>query len=303
MSEFSLYQNYFFSEPTNVSDEYAFFNRYEKFQLHDRASPEFVIFRCLLGGVFFESSENERILFDTNFFVYPTKKTNLKSGSFWHDVELVLDPYKLSIKSFMDVFHSQSQSNKSFFESLLVEMALAISAHKKAEGLKSFLHIYRALEHISYAIPLIYLKSQDNYQKTYDSFKKFFGGAKSEVGFGRNFIKKIMIDTLYETPCVIDFSNQPEQNFKAVKFAFQDEKEYRDFDFDDSRELVTFPFGRTFDFITQLRNMYFHFLYSKDYSIHSKDLVSPEIFFNGINDVCISFISNFYLILYNDRYG
>jgi len=87
-----------------------------------------------------------------------------------------------------------------------------------------------------------------------------------------------------------------------LKFAFKDPKEYKDFEFDDSLSTLTFPFGRTFDFIKQLRNLYFHFLYSKDYALHSKDLVAPGVFFNSINEVCISFISNFYLILYNNKY-
>ncbi|KIN13893.1 hypothetical protein [Halomonas sp. KHS3] len=301
MSSYVLNDICEFSEIDIHEHSFANFNPGDSSRLKVSTSPEYIVFRAFLGGISFVKADEERVDFDKNYYLIEPQVQSLDSAIFWEEVENVLSPLAFDEPMFLGSFEGRYLENKKFYESFLLEVSYSISASKKNNFVESFLHLYRALEHMCYALPLLYLKRADGYEKTYDEFKSFFGDEKkqSELGFGKKFIKKIMDTNVYSANFRLDFSQQPEQHFKALRKIFHNDD---DFVFDDDLMYVDVCFGRIYDLIVKVRNMYFHYLYSKNYSLGGNEIVLPNKFFETFADVGLCFLANFYLIAFTSKY-
>ncbi|XGA79093.1 hypothetical protein OR573_11345 [Halomonas sp. CH40] len=301
MSSYLLNDVCEFSELDRYHHCYNSFNPEANSRLNPSSSPEYVVFRTFLGGICFLKSGEDSIIFDKNYYLIEPQNQFLDSTYLWAEVGNILAPLMLDEQKFLNSFRGRYLENKKFYESFLLEISYSIAASKNERYVESFLHIYRGLEHMSYALPLMYLKRSDGYKKTYEAFKSFFGddNSQSEMGFGKKFIRSIMDSNIYSANVKMDFSEHPEQHYNALKKIFKSDS---DFNFNDDLKQVETIFGRVFDLVVKVRNMYFHHLYSKNYSLDGREIVLPNKFFEVFVDIGMCFLANFYFIIFSSKY-
>ena len=88
-----------------------------------------------------------------------------------------------------------SYKNSGFYIELYNELASMHIAYMEGEFFKSFIHIYRILERISYAFPMIYARKSSDFSKSYGLLKSFLETKDTgELGFFKNALSVIYKD-------------------------------------------------------------------------------------------------------------
>ena len=127
----------------------------------------------------------------------------------------------------------------------------------ESSPIEAFIHIYRALEFMSYSFPLIYASKSKDYRGSYNSLKKFMDGDSSgELSFFKTFLKElfknnILFEYEFEMYFLSDNEDLIEQELQRVI-----QKAYYTFDGNTMR----IRFVNIVDLIVTLRNRYFHML-------------------------------------------
>ncbi|MCY1648291.1 hypothetical protein OVA11_14830 [Caulobacter sp. SL161] len=131
------------------------------FGLYDDGAAPHEILRLLLGSVNVkEVSSGRLIAINSNSFRQKSRRMcNPKSISkFIFEGDLTLDEYEHFIKNL-------SSKNVDYFKNLRRELTLALVAQKDRRYTESFLYIYRILEMIAVAFPLLYATTQSDFKK------------------------------------------------------------------------------------------------------------------------------------------
>ncbi len=159
-------------------------------------------------------------------------------------------------RSICNRFMLYDRTNNFVYEHILNELTqyFVVNELSPCEG---FVHLYRALEFMSYSFPLIYASKSKSYRGTYDSLKKFLGGdSGGELKFFKKFLQEIFENDIayqYEFEVYVDSDNieelrkEFEEIFKTDFFAF------------DENTLV-FKFKNVMELFVEIRNRYFHML-------------------------------------------
>ena len=146
----------------------------------------------LLKGYAEYTIDNKSVEQKVNYSIYQCKKNN-----------------KSTLKDFIQLFTAITDKktifeNSGFYTIVTVEFLQCFYYKKQHNGIASFMHIYRILERISYALPLIYAKSANDFSKTYESLKKFFSNSDSHTG-ELSFFKKSLGYILDDIEITFDF--------------------------------------------------------------------------------------------------
>lgn len=258
---------------------------------HRPVTPSFAVFRLLLGGVDLTFS-GKGIIQQNNYMAigglpsssplffqkikaaFPTLGEQNVNGDF------LLRTAVPAIKKYL----AEPGGNHGFFSSLFDELARAIWHLNNRQGLSAFVHLYRALEKLSFSFPLYHARQNKSYMKAYDQLKRYFEGG--ELKFCSNFIREILGNDPLAAEDVrkLKFSsnlstsqnNYFSEHQKTVAITALDEIEIKMID--------------VFDFIVTLRNHYFHHLSGSNYSLESKVIPDPDIFFLPPTEVGLGLI-------------
>ncbi|WP_199450812.1 hypothetical protein [Vibrio harveyi] len=184
--------------------------------LTTKSPVELCIIRLLMGGVSVTNNvSGDSFETENNYFLNPVDTRN--SRSIISDYMKVFDFSTLDSGEIIESLN-MNRSNSSFFINMLFELSHALNDAKKGSHLQSFLHIYRAYEHISYSFPLIYLSTEDSYANTYKSLKNYFSdGGDSELKFCKQFVGKILPESILESTLDVTFTNNKSENEKVLK--------------------------------------------------------------------------------------
>lgn len=196
--------------------------------------------------------------------------------------------------------------NKPFYREILFEV-LHFSVHKKrGSHTSAFIYIYRLLERVSYCFPLIYVSMTEDFKRTYNLIKSFFGDSKDkdELGFFKTFINTVFEDDeILSTTVDFDFnlSGQTAESAAAmcavVKNVLGGELREEGLLGESQISIRYENVGR---FIIALRNGFVHNLSRKD-NLRVDRLKDSDNLFEVINDKCVYWISSILLavITYN----
>ena len=184
--------------------------------------------------------------------------------------------------------------NFRFYKLLLLEFISCLIATRNDNGVASLVHIYRILEGISFALPLLYIKKSNDYLHTYAHFKKFFD--QSNQDFGELKFLQIALDSiLNDQEKRFTFTYELENSEK--KALYQCLKDFKNIDKNNLQndEYIRFDLSinETINFIVRLRNSFFHALSGKHHisldQLHYPDLTFIKLSTNFIN--ALSYIS------------
>lgn len=258
----------------------------------NRPAVETILFRLLLGTLDISHKyENKKIPQRINYSKLGTENVEKVKQ------EIISDYFSdiTTDTRIIDSYFMKNRSNTSFFEDLLSEISNYFYQKDKKAYLSAFVHLYRTLEHLSYAFPLLYVKHSNSYKGTFSSMQSFFSSdaQASELKFVQELQKVLFTPNILKngltTFTIVGPDDNIKNNIKAAIESLLNGLQYSVNDFDVSiynKNLVTF--------IIRLRNRYFHFLLgSEKNNLDSKSIVVDSLF-ESVNEQIINWIAFMY---------
>lgn len=199
---------------------------------------------------------------------------------------------------------TRKYANKSFYREILFEVSNFFLHRSRGANTSAFIYLYRLLERVSYCFPLIYVSMTDDFKKTYNLIKSFFGDAKDkdELGFFKTFI-----DTIFAGDEVLQ--TNVEFNFEFDGSTFEDARrlckvvgkvvpnDIKD-DVGSGDLVMAVKYGGVGRFIISLRNGFFHNLSRKD-NLDTENLRDSELLFGMVNDKCLYWVASVFLAIFS----
>lgn len=179
-----------------------------------------------------------------------------------------------------------------YYTEIFDELSRAIHLTQTGKQVQAFLHIYRALERISYSFPMIYAAATQDYKGTFLDLKNLFVEDKiEELGFFKRFATTL-IDRQYLNATVKIHINHTDPQISAAHYSaleFIIPKKTVTGSVQDTE--IDFRYEGVLGGIITLRNRYFHFMSGRTDNLTSANIIYPDIFFEPLNPVFINWIS------------
>lgn len=222
----------------------------------------------------------------------------------------------LSAKIIIDVFKNESirlplvetyykncfrYGNRALFKNLLLELTNYFHQKEVKSDALAFLHLYRAVELISYCFPLYFASKSSSYEKTYTSLKEFFTKVDSELNFFKKFVNEhlfkndtTILDIHLSIPINAPNPILQEHYFKAIKKLCENNNSINLISSTPFSEIVITRRSLT-SLIYDLRNRYFHLLTGDfNHNFSSGELPEINYFYRNVNDKIMNWITQIY---------
>lgn len=251
-------------------------------------SNQLILVRLLIGLINLEKSTG-KIIQDTNFSVVPPiKQTDSPSAGF----KQFSTNYSLGCNS-TQFINLTISTNRSFFQDLLSEFSNYFIQTKKEAHTAAFVFLYRALERISYSVPLLYNSLSSDFIGTFKDMQDLFKeGAAGELGLFRKFLNQgkfidpVILDTVYK----ISFASKVGLENKYFNVVTSHSKAFSSTD--PNTSTVEIKFRDVTDIFVVLRNRFFHFRTGDGQkNISIRDIHDTDEFFSSLNNVFCSFLA------------
>jgi hypothetical protein len=263
--------------------------------LEAKSPAAMLVFRILLGGVYINTATSKKALQNKNFFVldHPT----ISGFTFNQEISKAFPGLGMQdrhgnflsytvIRS-LDKFFKDTGTNKGFFEVLTNEIARSFVASDSDNEIASFVYLYRAIEHVSYALPLFHARHEKNYVKAFNDLKKLISSGDAEL----KFCEKFIIRMFGKDPVLKSYK------FKLIYPSAYHSKYEKYLKSNHSGKCkftgtgIEVEFLDAFSFIVDVRNKFFHHLSGSNQSASSKEIIDAEAFFMPINVIARSLIA------------
>lgn len=166
--------------------------------------------------------------------------------------------------------------NINFYKPILIEFIACLFSHMKGHGIVAFLHLYRILERISYALPLLYAKNSSDYKGTYEYFKSFFKSKEQKLG-ELKFFKVSLLSILDDTEKRFCFTYELDAlEKKALSICLKNINIKENNNLDDD-EYISFDLSiiDSIELLINIRNSFFHALSGEDH-ITLESFIFPD---------------------------
>ncbi|PSU69508.1 hypothetical protein C9J20_01155 [Photobacterium phosphoreum] len=268
----------------------------EKLKIANDRDPEvLLILRLLSGNVeLTHNYTNKTIKSRVNYF-----SSNLSAFRNWKTefpIYFSDDTTAEDLASFID---NTKYKNRNFYSTILSELSQFILHTNRKSHTSAFIYIYRMLEKISYAFPLIYTSKTQDFQHSFNYLKELMvgDGEKKELGFFKTFIDILYKDdSISDTSIDIVFSasdnDVKRQMFREVKRVTPAAAIHGD---TDEPEMLSIRYCEMGSFIISVRNRFFHNLNGGATNIESKKIVDSDELFSFINPMAMYWIAMVFL--------
>ncbi|TVQ51080.1 MAG: hypothetical protein EA366_15990 [Spirulina sp. DLM2.Bin59] len=266
----------------------------EKLKISGNHDPEMLlIIRLLSGAITLEHKHSsKKISQKENYFL-----ADLQGYSQYWDrnfPKLIAEGY--GVEQLSDFLNSQRFSNRSFYKNILSELSYFFYYQKKEAYLSAFIFLYRVLEHISYALPLIYVSKTDDFKETFNFLKRLMTKDAGELGFFKKFI-----DTVYKDDPIressVDFEislNTESEQSNTYKLLFGLCKSEMIADSTLEPRVLSIKYTEVGSFLITIRNRFFHYMNSQR-NIESSNIPDIDVIFSLTNKKFLYWISTIFL--------
>lgn len=275
-------------------DDAQFDAHTQTLNINTNSSPKLYLIRAITGSV------NIRHEFTSTLFTQSTDYLDLAGANAGKPTLEKIKDYISEDLELTDLSSAFSQrafniQNIKFFQRLSSEFDNFCYYEQKQSHTTAFVYVYRILETISYAFPLLYTSRTQDFKGTFNLLKEYFSGTdKGELGFFKGFVKSIFgEDPAAESTISFDILGPTEEVQKKFFKAFQKACTSDVWDSDDSDEprQLSVKFTEFGSFIIQVRNRFFHLFNSRSSNLESDDILDADHFFGLINKKCMYWIS------------
>ncbi|WP_330110591.1 hypothetical protein [Methylophaga thalassica] len=273
-------------------------NLHEELLIQNNSSALLVLIRLLSGSVkIVHEYTNTEINQRKNYF-----SSDYKSfGQSWGAKFPKLISEDISSNDIAMYIKANKYTNKIFYTNILTEVSHFLYASKKGSHTSAFIHVYRLLEKISYALPLIYASKTDDFVSSFNQLKRFMSGGdnKEELGFFKKFVESLFegepltstsldISIRADNPCV------QENFFNEMKRVLHERIIHPDTQEPTKLSINFTDFG---SFIITIRNRFFHNMNKRADNINTQKVVDSDAFFKNVNDISMYWISQVLLLI------
>lgn len=271
---------YKYTEPSDS------FKKQPNLNLEQSSSPRLRVFRLLSGTASVTDTYSDKTYkFRRSYFHIPYKDNSRVSA------RCVLDIFSeddISLRDINNMF-ANNAANFNFFSKIEGEIIRCLISIHKESYIDAFVHLYRIIECMTYATPLLYASKSKDYIKTYESLKSCFTNTNSgELGFFITFVKNTFQNEDF-IKLTIDLSLSSEEyecdQDNLRKLIVKHSQLNGGYLFNGSPDDIEFEFDflKFFSFLIILRNRFFHLLQGgwKE-NISRIDTEYPELLFKAI---------------------
>lgn len=262
-----------------------------------------LLMALLLGGVSIQNGIHS-IIQDNNYLIIGAPKIR---GSRTMNLERVFSELKeekegkeffYPAKSLIVKYLKSQRSNHSLFSPLFNEIARAMLSQKMGRGLSAFVHIYRAVENLSYSFPLFYCRYQNEYMKAFNQLREFFKGG-GELDFCNKFYQHLLEGEDFKgTTLTISYTGAHSAEFidcLQKNIAWTTDKKHATQSIQlNTNGAAEIKIEDCFDLIIRIRNAFFHHLSGGNKSISSSQIPDADQFFLPINEIGLQVIGFLY---------
>lgn len=273
---------------------------YENLILENSTNPKLHIFRLLSGTADVNDSyKKKKYKFRRNYLSFTYTENNSLINT-----KNILSPFdnENTLGDLNEIFGNKYKNN-TLFSKVEGEIIQCLIANKDCRYKESFVHLYRVIECITYAIPLLYARKSKEYIKTYEWLKNCFNNQSAgELDFFKKFVSVIFSNEDFFKSTIeisidnvdneIDDGSKEQLKKLIIKIATVNNKTILKETVNDGDYEFTFTFINFFSFLVNLRNRYFH-LHQGGWveNVSYIDTEYPEILFKSIIDKGINWIA------------
>lgn len=265
--------------------QYSFSTRLPK---NAEKSIQFLLIRLLLGTAAI-SRGSRQVSPGIDYSTWPGRPQPL-SGAL--AVKAFLSAYGVG-KTQASFVKETIADNRRLFQDLLSEFSNFFLENDRGSHTAAFVFLYRALERLSFSIPLLYCSTSNDFIGTFNDLKGLFRGSDAgELGLLKKFLNqgRLIDGSILDTACTIDFSASA---LNGRRFYDAVTVRYSAFASSDPTRLqVEITYRRVPDLFVLLRNRFFH-LRSGDgqLNISNRELHDSDEFFGVMNNVFCEFLA------------
>ncbi len=259
------------------------------FHISKNTTYDVILLRLLTSTVeIIDTRNNKTIKLETNYTTFPAFRVSRKSGK---QIKSIITPFKYTdYTKFSNKFYGR---NIIFYYNLLQELTFYFVYSDNKQNQSAFVNLYRALEYISYSIPLIHASHFSNFLGTFEAFRSYFKDEKtSELKFFEMFVSKLLEGTPYlSLTTVFDFSCYDKTISSNCYDAFYSLLKPTDWtSANASRFILEVENKNLLKLFKNTRNKYFHFAIGGQRNLQITDLKDPDVFFQKVNGQFLNWI-------------
>ncbi|HAV2137867.1 hypothetical protein I5L38_22745 [Serratia marcescens] len=257
-----------------------------------------LIIRLLSGAIKVEHISSSKSFYQNeNYFSADFKGF----GQQWGKRLPLLIAENYTANNLADFIDANKIINKSFYKNILSELSYYFYYQKKGVHSSAFVYLYRALEHVSYAFPMIYASKTDDFRKTFGFLKELMSGDKKsgELGFFKSFIKAVYEDDpIYESSVDFPMALTTESEQRLV---FNTLNELCGGDMlaeaTESPRLLSIKYVEVGSFIITIRNRFFHYMNGGAKNIETSRINDIDVLFSIVNKRCLYWLATVFLAI------
>lgn len=187
-------------------------------------------------------------------------------------------------------------SHQDYFREVLLELVEYFARTASQNHTMAFIHLYRFLERISFALPLLFAMRSTNYVGAFTSLKQYFqGGVESELSLLKKLQENAIDSTLRDAGTKLEFGHLPaDEASKAYNVVrrFLAHDEILSVSVNDNIEVKS---GALLGLLITLRNRYFHFSVSNSTNIATSEIYDVDSFFEIVNRPLMNWLAVIFL--------
>lgn len=274
-------------------------------KVNDNSPYLYKIYRLFTGRVLITSnyfSKSVNIKEDYLGLYLNSQRHNFyhKLASYWSD-ELTLEKFSIIIGD-----KKIQYQNIEFFRQLFNEICSYHFALKAHNYTKSFVHIYRVLELIAYAFPMIYTIRTKEFKGSYQLLKQFLDNkdVKGELGFLKKSLEVIYgkDSDISRISIDIDLRSLPLNLIDPIEKAYRNTIDTKWIHDDTTENILAIKFLNVGSAIINLRNRTFHNLNNSS-NLHCHHFIDLDLFYKNSITPFFSWIGILYLEILRTIYG
>ncbi|ENF3463123.1 hypothetical protein SM871_004157 [Yersinia enterocolitica] len=218
----------------------------------------------------------------------------------WHEKFPFIISEDTDIQDVAEYIDATKFTNVKFYENILSEVSQFILHTGRGSHTSAFIYVYRILEKISYAFPLIYCQQTSDYLRSFSQLKDMMIGDKdkSELGFFKVFINNLFEESDLKLTSINIIMNAPndviqEKMFSAMFNVCSPQVLNEN---TDRPRMLAINFCDFGSFIISIRNRFFHYK-NEGGNIDSNSVVDSDSFFECINKYALQWLGGVFITI------
>jgi len=225
--------------------------------------PDVIKIVRLLAGTIFVVDEQSGDVYYPALTNYVNADDNILPGGLGRIVEYIFEESP-DVNALNSIFLASRPKNRQFYSEVLEEIKFLLKSLYQEKYTEAFLYLYRLLERISAACPLVYISRERDFRSAHSFLSTVFDEKKSpgELWMLQKFLLHYASVNDGFSDATLDFGLSGAEEEFAIELLKQLRSlilpEVKSLNIDDENGLFSIPFKDVSSFVVSIRNRTFH---------------------------------------------